>query len=93
MSLRGNIKNMNFTKTTEQASKYDHLEKMSVSELLSNINNEDKTVPYAVEKVLPQIELLVSQIVSKLRSNGRLFYVGAGTSGRLGIVDASEWTN
>lgn len=81
---------MTFTKTTEQASKYDHLETMSVSELLSNINTEDKTVPLAVEKALPQIEKLVTEIVSKLKLGGRLFYIGAGTSGRLGIVDASE---
>lgn len=81
---------MTFTKTTEQASKYEHLEKMSVHELLSNINQEDKTVPYAVEKALPQIEALIPEIVSKLKLGGRLFYIGAGTSGRLGVVDASE---
>ena len=81
---------MNFTKTTEQSSKYEHLEKMSVSELLSNINNEDKTVPLAVEKALPQIETLVTKVVKKMKLGGRLFYIGAGTSGRLGIVDASE---
>ena len=81
---------MNFTKTTEQASKYEHLEKMSVTDLLANINNEDKTVPLAVEKALPQIEKLVTEIVSKMKQGGRLFYIGAGTSGRLGIVDASE---
>lgn len=81
---------MNFTKTTEQSSKYEHLEKMSVSDLLTNINNEDKTVPLAVEKALPQIEALVTQVVEKMKFGGRLFYIGAGTSGRLGIVDASE---
>lgn len=81
---------MNFTKTTEQSSKYEHLEKMSVAELLQNINNEDKTVPLAIEKALPQIETLVAQIVTKMKIGGRLFYIGAGTSGRLGIVDASE---
>ena len=81
---------MNFTKTTEQSSKYEHLEKMSVIELLQNINNEDKTVPLAVERALPQIESLVEQIVAKMKLGGRLFYIGAGTSGRLGIVDASE---
>lgn len=81
---------MNFTKTTEQSSKYEHLEKMSVSELLTNINNEDKTVPLAVEKALPKIESLVSKVVEKMKLGGRLFYIGAGTSGRLGIVDASE---
>ncbi len=79
-----------FTKTTEQASHYDSLENMPLGELLSSINNEDKTVPLAVEKALPQIEALVSQIVSRMRNGGRLFYIGAGTSGRLGIVDASE---
>jgi N-acetylmuramic acid 6-phosphate etherase len=81
---------MTFTKTTEQSSKYEHLEKMSVKELLANINQEDKTVPLAVEKALPQIEILVAQIVTKMKLSGRLFYIGAGTSGRLGIVDASE---
>jgi N-acetylmuramic acid 6-phosphate etherase len=81
---------MNFIKTTEQSSKYEHLEKMSVAELLQNINNEDKTVPLAVEKALPQIEPLVTKIVEKMKLGGRLFYIGAGTSGRLGIVDASE---
>ena len=77
-------------KVTEHPSHYRHLEKMSVSELLNNINKEDKTVPYAVEKAIPQIEALVSDIVPKMRDGGRLFYIGAGTSGRLGIVDASE---
>ena len=81
---------MTFTKTTEQSSKYEHLEKMSVQELLFNINQEDKTVPFAVEKALPQISLLVAKIVAKIELGGRLFYIGAGTSGRLGIVDASE---
>jgi N-acetylmuramic acid 6-phosphate etherase len=81
---------MTFIKTTEQPSKYEHLEKMSVQELLSNINQEDKTVPLAVEKALPQIEVLVTQIVAKMKLGGRLFYIGAGTSGRLGVVDASE---
>ncbi|MEM0519525.1 N-acetylmuramic acid 6-phosphate etherase [Aequorivita flava] len=81
---------MDFTKTTEQDSKYNHLEKMSVSELLQNINNEDKTVAYAVENALPQIESLTNEVVNKLKNGGRLFYIGAGTSGRLGILDASE---
>lgn len=81
---------MSFTRTTEQSSKYEHLEKMPVSELLFNINNEDKTVPLAVEKALPQIEKLVEKTVEQLKAGGRLFYIGAGTSGRLGIVDASE---
>ena len=81
---------MDFIKTTEQDSKYNHLEKMSISELLININKEDKTVPLAVEKSLPQIEKLTQQIVNQLKNGGRLFYIGAGTSGRLGILDASE---
>ncbi len=81
---------MTFTKTTEQASKYDHLDQMSLSNLLVNINREDKTVPLAVEKALPQIENLVTKIVEQLKQGGKLFYIGAGTSGRLGIVDASE---
>ena len=81
---------MNFIKTTEQDSKYNHLEKMSVEEILSHINNEDKTVPLAVEKSLPQIKALTEQIVVNLQKNGRIFYIGAGTSGRLGILDASE---
>jgi N-acetylmuramic acid 6-phosphate etherase len=81
---------MNFIKTTEQASKYEHLEQMSVTDLLANINNEDKSVPLAVEKALPQIEAVVSVVVEKMKLGGRLFYIGAGTSGRLGIVDASE---
>ncbi|NVJ88957.1 MAG: N-acetylmuramic acid 6-phosphate etherase [Flavobacteriaceae bacterium] len=81
---------MTFTKTTEQDSNYNHLEQMSIADLLMNINNEDKTVPYAVEKALPQINELTLQIVNQLKKGGRLFYIGAGTSGRLGIVDASE---
>lgn len=81
---------MSFKKTTESSSNYDNLEKMSIAELLMNINNEDKTVPFAVEKQLPQIMALVEQVVAKLKNGGRLFYLGAGTSGRLGIVDASE---
>ena len=81
---------MNFIKTTEHDSHYDHLEMMTTNEILTNINTEDKTVPLAVEKAIPQIEILVDQIVDKLLSGGRLFYLGAGTSGRLGIVDASE---
>ena len=81
---------MSFTKTTELDSNYNHLEKMSISQLLININNEDKTIPIAVEKAIPQLEKLVKEIVLKLKSGGRLFYIGAGTSGRLGILDASE---
>jgi len=79
-----------FIKVTEQASNYRHLEDMSVLEILTHINTEDKSVPLAVEKALPQIEKLASAISDKMLSGGRLFYIGAGTSGRLGIVDASE---
>lgn len=77
-------------KTTESASEYRNLEKMSVAELLTNINREDQTVPLAVERAIPQIEKLVEQVVEKMQAGGRLFYIGAGTSGRLGVVDASE---
>ena len=77
-------------KTTESDSIYDGLEEMSTSELLKNINREDKTVAHSIEKQIPQIEKLVNTIVPKMKSGGRLFYIGAGTSGRLGIVDASE---
>jgi len=81
---------MTFIKTTEQSSNYQHLEQMSVKELLSNINNEDKTIAFAVEKTLPHVEKLVEIIVQKMNLGGRIFYIGAGTSGRLGILDASE---
>lgn len=81
---------MSFIKTTEQDSKYNHLEEMSASELLTHINNEDKTVAFAVEKAMSQISELTNQVVAKLKDNGRLFYIGAGTSGRLGVLDASE---
>jgi N-acetylmuramic acid 6-phosphate etherase len=77
-------------KITESDSHYNHLETMSVLELLQNINQEDKTVPLAVEKCIPDIEKLVQEIVTRMEQGGRLFYMGAGTSGRLGIVDASE---
>jgi N-acetylmuramic acid 6-phosphate etherase len=77
-------------KTTESDSNYDSLEGMSTSELLKNINREDKTVAHSIEKQIPQIEKLVNVIVPKMKDGGRLFYIGAGTSGRLGIVDASE---
>ncbi|MFO0357188.1 MAG: N-acetylmuramic acid 6-phosphate etherase [Sphingobacteriaceae bacterium] len=77
-------------KTTESDSYYDNLENMSIHELLVNMNKEDKTVPNAIEKAIPQIEKLVEVIAEKMKIGGRLFYMGAGTSGRLGIVDASE---
>jgi N-acetylmuramic acid 6-phosphate etherase len=75
---------------TESESNYDRLEAMSVRELLQNINREDQTVPLAVEKAIPQLEKLVDAVVEKMQQGGRLFYIGAGTSGRLGILDASE---
>ena len=77
-------------KITESDSNYSDLEKMSVKNLLVNINREDKTVPLAIQKVIPKIEKLVNVIVKQMKQGGRLFYMGAGTSGRLGIVDASE---
>jgi N-acetylmuramic acid 6-phosphate etherase len=77
-------------KTTESESYYQNLEHMSVQDLLSNMNKEDKTVPLAIEKNIGAIELLVNAVVEKMKQGGRLFYLGAGTSGRLGIVDASE---
>lgn len=79
-----------FLRITEEPSKYRHLEKMPVAELLHNINSEDKTVAYAVEKAIPQIDKLVNIIADRMLAGGRLFYIGAGTSGRLAIVDASE---
>jgi N-acetylmuramic acid 6-phosphate etherase len=81
---------MAFEKITESISHYRHLEKMSVHEILNNINKEDKIVPDAIEKIIPSIERLVAVISDKMLMGGRLFYIGAGTSGRLGIVDASE---
>lgn len=75
---------------TEQASNHNDLELKTTEELLRGMNAEDKTVPIAVEKAIPQITLLVDAIVEKLKQGGRLFYIGAGTSGRLGILDASE---
>lgn len=77
-------------KLTEKESRYNNLETLTVKELLQGINNEDSTVPAAVAKALPQIENLTKRVVDKLKSGGRLFYLGAGTSGRLGILDASE---
>lgn len=81
---------MSFQKITEQPSNYRHLEKMSVRELITHINEEDQTVAEAVSKAIPQIEKLVESISDKMLMGGRLFYIGAGTSGRLGILDASE---
>jgi N-acetylmuramic acid 6-phosphate etherase len=81
---------MAFEKITEEVSSYRHLEKMSVVELLTNINREDQKVPDAVAKAIPQIEKLVEAVSDKMIMGGRLFYIGAGTSGRLAVVDASE---
>ena len=79
-----------FTRITEQDSKYRQLQDMTVLEVLTNINNEDQTVPHAVAAAISDIEKVVSTSIEKMLQGGRLFYIGAGTSGRLGIVDASE---
>ena len=81
---------MAFQKITESESLYDNLDQMSVRELLEGINNEDRKVAIAVGREIPKIEKLVTRIVERLRRGGRLFYIGAGTSGRLGVLDASE---
>ena len=81
---------MGFEKITEQASNHDHLEQKSISELLEGIHQEDQYAVRAVGKVLPQIEALIAKVVAQLQQGGRLFYIGAGTSGRLGVLDASE---
>jgi len=77
-------------RVTEQESRYNDIDQMSVLEILKGINAEDKSVPLAVEQSIPQIERLASAVSDRMRSGGRLFYIGAGTSGRLGVVDASE---
>ncbi len=82
--------NRNFIKTTEQDSLYDNLELKSTIEILSEINQEDKTVAYIIEKTITKIQPLVDIICKKIKQGGRLFYIGSGTSGRLGILDASE---
>src|SRR5690554_7961956 len=81
---------MFFNKITESESNYKHLDKMSVNELLTHINNEDQTVAKSVQKIIPEIEKTVNVIVEQLNKGGRLFYIGAGTSGRIGVLDASE---
>ena len=81
---------MSFKRITEAESRYDHLENMSVQEVLHNINREDLTVAEAVQKSLPAIESIITAILPRMQQGGRLFYMGAGTSGRLGILDASE---
>ena len=77
-------------KITEQPSRFDHLEQMSVVELLRHINEEDCRVADAVRRAIPQIEALVKAVEGRMNQGGRLFYIGAGTSGRLGVLDASE---
>lgn len=79
-----------FTKITEQPSLYDNLENKSILEILEDINTEDQKVALATKKAIPQIQKLVSLIVPRMRKGGRIFYMGAGTSGRLGVLDASE---
>ena len=81
---------MSFLKITEQPSLYDNLEQMPVRELLEDINREDHKVADAVQRCIPQIEKLVTAIVERMQRGGRIFYMGAGTSGRLGVLDASE---
>lgn len=78
---------------TEQPSVFDHLEKMTVDELVKHINDEDKTVPFAIEKVLPQISKMISAIENQLRNGGRMFYMGCGTGGRLAVMDIVELPN
>jgi N-acetylmuramic acid 6-phosphate etherase len=79
-----------FVKTTEQESIYNNLEKMSAAEIVQAMNTEDKTVAFAVEKAATQISAFIEAASHKINNGGRLFYLGAGTSGRLGILDASE---
>ncbi len=81
---------MAFIKITEQPSLYDNLEKKSIRDILTEINQEDHKVPPAVKETIPEIEKLVAGIVERMKRGGRLFYIGAGTSGRLGVLDASE---
>lgn len=81
---------MNVKTTTEQSSNYQNLQNMTVKEILTGINNEDSSVPAAVAEEIPQIEKLVEGVVERMKKGGRVFYLGAGTSGRLGVVDASE---
>ncbi len=86
MSKKVNLKEI----STEKSSKYDNLEQMSVGDILYNINNEDQTVPIAVRGSIPAITTLTEKCIAVLKNGGRIFYIGSGTSGRLGIVDASE---
>ena len=77
-------------RVTEQSSAYDNLQEMSIHDILTGINHEDSLVPAAVAKVIPVMEQLVGRIVERMKQGGRMFYIGAGTSGRLGVTDASE---
>ena len=88
MENKGN--NNTFIKVTEQNSLHENLDKKSVHDLLFEMNQEDLKVPIAVSKALPEIEELVEKIVERMKRGGRIFYMGAGTSGRLGVLDASE---
>mgnify|MGYP000224648596 FL=1 len=81
---------MEFIKITEQPSLYDDLDRKSIKEILEDINTEDHKVADAVQKAIPQIEKLVTLIIPRVKKGGRIFYMGAGTSGRLGVLDASE---
>jgi len=87
MTIKNDIKNLSIT---ESPSNFENLDKMSVNELLTNINHEDSKVAVAVQEALPQIEALINHIYTKMQQGGRIFYLGAGTSGRLGVLDASE---
>ena len=78
------------SRTTEQSSLYNNLEKMSTDELLKSMNEQDQLVPLAIKKALPKIKKVINEAYKEMKNGGRLFYIGAGTSGRLGIVDASE---
>ncbi|MFB6307575.1 MAG: N-acetylmuramic acid 6-phosphate etherase [Flavobacteriales bacterium] len=90
MSKNKNPNYPSFTSLTESESQYDNLEQKSVNEILNDINKEDNSVPKKVSEKIPEIEGLVNKIINRMKEKGRLFYIGAGTSGRLGIVDASE---
>jgi N-acetylmuramic acid 6-phosphate etherase len=81
---------MNFIKVTEQPSPHDDLDKKTIRDILAEINQEDQKVAIAVQQTIPAIEKLVAGVVERMRRGGRLFYIGAGTSGRLGVLDASE---
>ena len=77
-------------KTTEEESFYNNLEKMDINNILQSINTEDKKVALSIEKSIPELSFLSNLVYTKLKNGGRLFYIGSGTSGRLGILDASE---